>query len=108
MTDASNPFTTLEKQIAAWNTFVSSDDKKIDLNKAMLFAHSSSQQHLRYVHKSVELEQLRYFYLAHQISELFWQHNMVHKGKETLGYPGHYDCRVRLRDRKFEMYWLYN
>ena len=33
MTD---PFTVLNKQIAAWNTFVSSDDKKIDHDEAML------------------------------------------------------------------------
>ncbi|EGR1048760.1 MULTISPECIES: conjugative transfer protein MobI(A/C) [Gammaproteobacteria] len=108
MTDTSNPFTTLEKQIAAWNTFVSSDDKKIDHDEAMLFTHSSSQQYLRYVHKSVELEQLRYYYIARRISDLFWQHNKAHRGKETPGYPGHYGCRVRLRDRKFEMYWFYN
>lgn len=108
MTDTSNPFTTLEKQIAAWNTFVSSDDKKIDHDEAMLFTHSSSQHYLRYVHKSVELEQLRYYYIARRISDLFWQHNKAHRGKETPGYPGHYGCRVRLRDRKFEMYWFYN
>ncbi|MEQ4622786.1 conjugative transfer protein MobI(A/C) [Providencia vermicola] len=108
MTDTSNPFTTLEKQIAAWNTFVSSDDKKIDHDEAMLFTRSTSQQYLNYIHKSVELEQLRYYYVARQIAELYWQHNKAHRGKNTPGYPGHYGCRVRLRDRKFEMYWFYN
>ncbi|MCE9788616.1 conjugative transfer protein MobI(A/C) [Shewanella chilikensis] len=42
------------------------------------------------------------------MSDLFWQHNKAHRGKETPGYPGHYGCRVRLRDRKFEIYWFYN
>ncbi|MEL6115624.1 conjugative transfer protein MobI(A/C) [Photobacterium sp. SP02] len=108
MTDNSNPFTTLDKQIKAWNTFFKSENKQVDHEEATLYAFSTSEMYLRYIHKSTELEQLRYYYIAQRIADLYWQHNRDHRGKDSPGYPGHFGCRVRLREMKLEIFWVYN
>ncbi|WP_323863196.1 hypothetical protein [Xenorhabdus cabanillasii] len=81
MMDNSNPFTTLNKQITAWNTFLKSENKQIDHKEATIFALSTPEMYLRYIHKSTELEQLRYYYIAQRIADLYWQHNRAHRGK---------------------------
>ncbi|QSX30098.1 hypothetical protein JYB88_18325 [Shewanella cyperi] len=104
----SKPFQILDKQIAAWNAFISSDSLYVGHEDATLFAFLTSEYYLSYILKSTELEQLRYYYIAQRISDLFWQHNRAHRGKDSPGYPGHFGCRVRLRDKKLEMFWFYN
>lgn len=108
MSDNSTPFTTLDKQITAWNTFLKSENKQVDHEEATIFALSTSEMYLRYIHKSTELEQLRYYYIAQRIADLYWQHNRDHRGKDSPGYPGHFGCRVRLREMKLEIFWVYN
>lgn len=108
MTDYSKPFQILDKQIAVWNAFLASNRQQIVHEEATLFTFSTPELYLRYIHKSTELEQLRYYYIAQRLCDLFWQHNRKHRGKNTQGYPGHFGCRVRLRDKKREMFWVYN
>ncbi|WP_435302796.1 conjugative transfer protein MobI(A/C) [Escherichia coli] len=67
-----------------------------------------SEQYLHYTHKSTEIEQLRYFYIAQKIADLFWLNNVAHRGKNSEGYPGHFGCRVRQRNKKLEIFWVYN
>ncbi|BCI74878.1 hypothetical protein VCSRO102_0016 [Vibrio cholerae] len=38
MSDNSTPFTTLDKQITAWNTFLKSENKQIDHDEATIYA----------------------------------------------------------------------
>ncbi|EJK2993914.1 hypothetical protein NDM55_002879 [Vibrio cholerae] len=97
----------LETQISIWETFIA-NSTNVNQDDAMLFSLTISEQYLHYTHKSTEIEQLRYFYIAQKIADLFWQHNVAHRGKNSEGYPGHFGCRVRLRNKKLEIFWVYN
>ncbi|WP_267779106.1 conjugative transfer protein MobI(A/C) [Vibrio cholerae] len=103
----SKSFKALETQINIWETFIA-NGTNVNQDDAMLFSLSVSEQYLHYTHKSTEIEQLRYFYIAQKIADLFWQHNRDHRGKNSEGYPGHFGCRVRLRNKKLEIFWVYN
>ncbi|HFM0762561.1 TPA: conjugative transfer protein MobI(A/C), partial [Escherichia coli] len=39
---------------------------------------------------------------------MFWLNNVAHRGKNSEGYPGHFGCRVRQRNKKLEIFWVYN
>ncbi|GEM_PF-1816992 len=97
----------LEKQFDIWKTFIA-NSTNVNQDDAMLFSLTISEQYLHYTHKSTEIEQLRYFYIAQKIADLFWQNNVAHRGKNSEGYPGHFGCRVRLRNKKLEIFWVYN
>lgn len=103
----SKSFKGLETQINIWETFIA-NSTNVNQDDAMLFSLSVSEQYLHYTHKSTEIEQLRYFYIAQKIADLFWQNNVAHRGKNSEGYPGHFGCRVRLRNKKLEIFWVYN
>ncbi|WP_323852385.1 hypothetical protein [Xenorhabdus szentirmaii] len=86
----------LGKQIEIWGSFIANNTSKVNQDDAILFALSTSEHYLRY------------FYIAQKIANLLWQHNLVHRGKESEGYPGHFSCRVRLRNKKLETFWVCN
>lgn len=66
-----------------------------------------SKRLLTAVHQQADVEQARYRYLAQRLCDNFWTHNMAHRTDKTPGYPGHFGCRVRLRERKLELSWYY-
>lgn len=103
----SKSFKGLETQINIWETFIA-HSTNVNQDDAMLFSLLVSEQYLHYTHKSTEIEQLRYYYIAQRIADLYWQHNRDHRGKDSPGYPGHFGCRVRLREMKLEIFWVYN
>lgn len=71
-------------------------------------AITQCRQFLAAIHQQADVEQARYRYLAQRLCDYFWSHNIAHRTDETPGYPGHFGCRVRLRQRKLELSWYYN
>ncbi len=59
----SKSFKGLETQINIWETFIV-NSTNVNQDDAMLFSLTISEQYLHYTHKSTEIEQLRYFYIA--------------------------------------------
>lgn len=62
----SKSFKALETQINIWETFIA-NGTNVNKDDAMLFSLSVSEQYLHYTHKSTEIEQLRYFYIAQKL-----------------------------------------
>lgn len=82
--------------------------RNVDHRHGTQAAIAQCRQFLATTFLQAEVEQARYYYLAQQICDHLWSHNIAHRTDETPGYPGHFGCRVRLRQRKLELSWYYN
>lgn len=82
--------------------------RNVDHRRGTKVAIAQCRQFLAMTLLQAKVEQARYCYLAQRICDHFWSHKIAHRTDETPGYPGHFGCRVRLRQRKLELSWHYN
>lgn len=92
----------------AWRIISRKQATQADRDNATRMALQHSAEFLIAIHDMAEIEQRRYEFLANRLCDHFWQHSRAHRTMQTPGYPGHFGCRARVRQFKFECHLYYN